>query len=146
MASVDRNGASLRRAELAQIHIAAKQLGIDRDTYEAMLHAVARVRSAGDLDWSGRKRVLEHLRHLGWAPGFNKTSPRIRKLLALWAELHNLGAVADRSARSLNVFCKRQTGVDRIEWLDRRPAELETLTESLKSWIARVKRGADARE
>jgi len=62
MDSVDRNGASLRRAELAQIHIAAKQLGIDRDTYEAMLHAVARVRSAGDLDWSGRKRVLEHLR------------------------------------------------------------------------------------
>jgi len=124
----------------------AKQLGIDRDTYEAMLHAVARVRSAGDLDWSGRKRVLEHLRHLGWAPGFNRTSPRIRKLLALWAELHKLGAVADRSARSVNVFCKRQTGVDRIEWLDRRPAELETLTESLKSWIARVKRGADARE
>ncbi|MCE2646588.1 MAG: regulatory protein GemA [Burkholderiaceae bacterium] len=111
MASVERNGAALRRAELAQIHIAAKQLGIDRDTYEAMLHAVARVRSAGDLDWSGRKRVLEHL----------------------------------RPARSLNVFCKRQTGVDRIEWLDRRPAELETLTESLKSWIARVTRGADAR-
>lgn len=144
-ATVDRDGAAVRKAELAQIHIAAQQLGMDRETYEAMLQAVARVRSAGALDWSGRKRVLDHLRHLGWAPGFNKASPRIRKLLALWNELHKVGAVSDRSARSLNAFCKRQTGVDRIEWLDRRPAELETLTESLKSWLARVQRQAESR-
>ncbi len=55
-----------RRRDLATIHIAAKQLGMDRETYEAMLWAVARVHSAKDLDDGGRKRVLEHLRAVGF--------------------------------------------------------------------------------
>jgi len=55
----------IRQKELGAIHIAAKQLGLDRDAYEAMLWTVARVRSAADLDWAGRKRVLDHLAACG---------------------------------------------------------------------------------
>ena len=57
-----------RRAELAKIHIAMKQLGLDRDTYEAMLWTIARVRSAGDLNAEGRHQVLEHLKSRGFTP------------------------------------------------------------------------------
>lgn len=55
------SAADLRKRELAQIHIARQQLGMDDDIYRDMLWSVARVRSAADLDWVGRKRVLDHL-------------------------------------------------------------------------------------
>jgi phage gp16-like protein len=35
----------LRRRELAKIHVAKKQLGLDDGTYREMLHAVAGVRT-----------------------------------------------------------------------------------------------------
>lgn len=57
-----------RGRDLALIHIAAQQLGLDRGTYEDMLFAVARVRSAADLDFAGRQAVLAHLKSRGFRP------------------------------------------------------------------------------
>ena len=57
---------TVRNKELAQIHIARQQLGMDDDAYRDVLWTVARVRSAADLDWSGRKRVLDHLKACGF--------------------------------------------------------------------------------
>lgn len=56
---------------LAQIHIAKKQLGMNEDTYRAMLWGVARVHSAADLDHAGRAKVLAHLK----ASGFKSRPP-----------------------------------------------------------------------
>ena len=39
---------------------------MDDDAYRDVLWTVARVRSAADLDWSGRKRVLDHLKACGF--------------------------------------------------------------------------------
>ena len=68
----------IRKSELAQIHIAKQQLGIDDDTYRAMLWTVARVNSAADLDFSGRKKVLDHLKAKGFKkkPAKGYKSPR----------------------------------------------------------------------
>lgn len=57
-----------RSRELAAIHAAARELGMDDDSYRAMLWTVARVRSAADLDDAGRRAVLDHLRERGWRP------------------------------------------------------------------------------
>lgn len=57
-----------RRRELAKIHLAAKQLGMDRAAYEEMLWTVARTKSAGTLDAAGRARVLDHLKACGFKP------------------------------------------------------------------------------
>ena len=54
-----------RKAELAKIHIGKKQLLADEEAYRDMLEAVAGVRSAGDLDAEGRRKVLDHLRSCG---------------------------------------------------------------------------------
>lgn len=62
-------GALARNADLAAIHIAkadlmkAGHLAGD-DAYRDLLWAIARVRSAADLDHTGRKTVLEHLGRL----------------------------------------------------------------------------------
>ena len=57
-----------RRRELAQIHIAKKDLGIDEDTYRLMLRTIARVDSAADLNAEGRRQVIAHLKARGFKP------------------------------------------------------------------------------
>lgn len=55
-----------RQRELAKIHIAVAQLGIDDDTYRDMLRQVAGVESAAKLNALGRARVLDHLAKAGF--------------------------------------------------------------------------------
>lgn len=57
---------SVRNRELTHIHLAKQQLGMDDETYRNVLWTVARVRSAKDLDWAGRKRVLDHMKSCGF--------------------------------------------------------------------------------
>ena len=67
-----------RKNDLAEIHIAAKKLGMDTHDanaeceYRQMLWTIGRVRSAGDLDHAGRARVVAHLRQLMVARGLAK--------------------------------------------------------------------------
>ena len=84
-----------RRAELAKIHIGAKQLlGDDTDAYRDLVEAVTGKRSAGELDAAGRARLLEHLESRGAKFGrparerpkvrpSPETEPLIRKIDAL---------------------------------------------------------------
>lgn len=101
-----------RQAELAKIHIAKKQLGLDEDTYRDMLWTVARVRSAKELDGAGREAVLEHLKAQGFTgrrryPGrpHNIDSadrgPQLKKIEALLAEAGRPWAYADSIARRM---------------------------------------------
>lgn len=53
---------------LQLIHIAKSQLGMDDETYRAMLSTVAGVKSAKDLDGAGRDKVLQHLKRCGFKP------------------------------------------------------------------------------
>ncbi len=57
-AVIDRDGA--RKADLAAIHIAKKDLGWDTDHYRDILFSVCRVKSSAELDFTGRKRFLAH--------------------------------------------------------------------------------------
>jgi phage gp16-like protein len=68
-------GTAERNADLARIHIAKKQLGLDDDTYRDMLFSIGRVRSAGDLDFAGRRRVLEHLASRGFKSTAKRAAP-----------------------------------------------------------------------
>lgn len=69
-------GNDQRNAELAAIHVAKKQLGLDDDTYRAMLFSVARVSSAADLDHAGRQAVIEHMRKRGFKRSSEAARPR----------------------------------------------------------------------
>jgi len=73
-----------RNRELAAIHIAAQQLGLERDAYEGMLLAVGGPSarrggkiSAGHLDYVARHRVLDHLRACGAQRGKPNHESRI---------------------------------------------------------------------
>ncbi|BBE51189.1 hypothetical protein OYT1_ch1644 [Ferriphaselus amnicola] len=56
----------LRNRELALIHLAKRDLCLSDDEYRALLWSVARVNSSADLDWRGRKLVLDHFLSCGF--------------------------------------------------------------------------------
>ena len=109
---------NIRNRELAQIHIAKAQLGLDDDTYRDMLWTIGRVRSAGDLDHAGRRRVLEHLTSRGWKNDKPKNEwafidtaaqdkrPLLRKICAVCRDMKVGKAYAEGVA-------KRQHGIER---------------------------------
>jgi len=134
-----------RKRDLAAIHVAKKQLGMEDDTYRQMLWAIARVRSASDLDHAGRRRVLDHLK----ACGFKRTrpvanDPQSRKVRALWLGLKDLGALSDASEKALNAFLLRQTGAKALQWAS--SEQLSKAIESLKAWQRRARLGAPGDE
>lgn len=134
----------IRRREMAQIHIAKAQLGLDDETYRSMLWSIARVRSSKDLDWTGRKKVLDHLKQCGFKVKPGKAAKtrvlasddQSRKIRALWLELAQAGAVRDPSETALASFVRRHTGVEALQWLS--GPQASRMIEHLKRWRARV--------
>ena len=105
-----------RTKELAKIHIAAKQLGLEGETYRNMLWVVARVRSSKDLDDYGRKQVIAHLKKCGASftqkrrtrPAEEKAS-QVSKIRALLINDQRPDTYAD-------AMSQRMFTVDRFEW------------------------------
>lgn len=132
-----------RNTDLAKIHIARQQLGMNDDDYRAMLLTIGRVKSSAQLDVYGRSRVLAHLASLGWKPSPRgkprravSAQPQDKKIRALWLELAVKGAVRDRSEDALLSYVRRLTGCDRLEWITSKQASI--VIESLKSWLSRA--------
>jgi hypothetical protein len=138
-----RTGTQLRNAELAQIHIAKSQLGLSDEEYHDILWTVARVKSSKDLDWSGRKKLIDHLKRCGWKPSAPKkakaTTPvasgQPGLVLSLWSELHAAGKVRDASDKGLGGWLKRNGWPERAEWLDGH--QINRAIEALKKWLDR---------
>lgn len=143
MTFAKRSGTQLRNAELAQIHIAKTQLGLDDETYRAVLWTVARVQSSKDLDWTGRKKLLEHFKARGWKPAAPKKAKATKPVsegqeglvVALWSQLHAAGKVRDPSDAALGSWMRRNGWPERVAWLDN-PQTTQAI-EALKKWLKR---------
>jgi hypothetical protein len=124
----------LRGAELAKIHIAKKQLGLDDEAYELMVWEVSRyfrpdfpVTSSGDMTSAERKALLQKMQSMGAHSGPPKgekpifgdsNEPHVRKRYACAYQLNRDGAIAPSNpARWLRKFVKRLTGVEVPRWL-----------------------------
>lgn len=68
--------------------------------------------------------------------GSMEREAQIKKIRALWLELHQLGVVKDPSELSLAKFVKKMTGVDCHVWLNLEKAS--NVIEHLKKWRVRV--------
>ncbi len=120
---------SNRNNDLAMIHIAKAQLGLDDDTYRSMLYTLARVYSAADLDYAGRMKVLEHMKSKGGfksassKPAVNKQKQAlIGKIAALIADMKLTWAYVDGIAKQMY---KR----DKVQWCT--PYELRGIVTAL---------------
>lgn len=132
----------MRNASLAKIHIARKDLGLDEDSYRAILLRVAGADSAAKLGAAGHAAVLAEFQRLGWKAspkefnGKRSGKPGVRLIFGLWTELGNLGLVTP-TRPALFAFVKRQTGVDNPDWLT--PVDVNKVIEGLKAMRRRAK-------
>lgn len=129
-----------RKRELAQIHIAVSELGWSDEDYRSILQAKTGKRSAGELDGTGRKRFIEHLKACGWN-GHKKPAPTQKyskqqwHVRMLWKDLAKAGALDDASDTALNAFVGRLVGVSDLKFLG--TSEASKVIETLKSWLKR---------
>lgn len=148
-------GGDLRARELAAIHTGRRKLGWDDETYRDVLAQLAGgKRSAKDLTTEERRRVLDRMRDLGFAPVAGKPAGRTRRKPAaepagqwdlareLWAQLGEVADLKDPSEAGLRRFLERQTKKSRPEWCS--PQELNKVVEGLKAWLARERAKGDA--
>lgn len=143
--SIDR-GAERRNKELARIHVGKKHLGLDEETYRALLERVAGKRSAADLDGPGRAAVLREMGRLGFKvesaadrkrkfagrPREVGARPMLRKVEALLADARRPWGYAHAMAKSMFT-------VTRVEWL--RDDQLHKLVAALQTDALRHGRG-----
>lgn len=131
----------IRTRELAMIHIAKKDLGLDDDTYRAMLWTVAHVRSSSDLDQAGRANVLKHLKTCGWKPkssGFKIEPPKNVKLssVALVGKIGALLTVLQKPWAYADGMAKNMFNVEKLTWCT--PQQLHKMVAALEIAKARV--------
>ena len=136
-----------RRAMVAKIHIARKELALAEDTYRAILSRVTGHASSTACSDKQLGAVLAEFERLGWTlkgTGTRRTSGEswVRMIYAIWGELAPLlDAATDDTLRA---FVRRQTksrknpeGISDPKWLDAQ--EGRKVIEGLKGWLARVK-------
>jgi len=111
-----------RRSLLAKVHIAAKTLGLDDDTYRDMLSALTGQRSAGPLTDRQLVQVIAALRKRGWddtdpRPARKRPTPRATPGTApLLGKIEALLADAGRPWTYAVAMVKRMYGVEKLEW------------------------------
>jgi len=117
-----------RKAELARIHIARAEKGMSDDEYRYMLHTVAGVTSAADLDARGRRAVLDHLCenpprppfHKGGRfpyPGEPKNMDRFGDKKAQLEKIRALLTVGGKPWAYAHALARNICKVDKIEWV-----------------------------
>lgn len=127
-----------RKAALAQIHIAKKQLGLDDDTYRQMLQSLTGKQSCSGMVISELKAVLRHLKKCGFKnkqprfgqrpnPGVTR-QPLMNKVEALLAD----NGLHWNYAHSM---AQRMFKVEKIDWLD--PHQLRKLVAALEINVRR---------
>lgn len=133
-----------RQKYLQLIHIAAKQLKLDEDTYRQLLKNLTDQSSAKALSTTELERVLNVLKRQGFRIHSHQNSattqtyfPQLQKIRALWHQMASEEIVRDSSEQAMNSFIKRETGIDSPQWLNSQQAS--QVIERLKKWQQRTK-------
>jgi len=122
-----------RAKDLARIHLAKKELGLDDDTYRDLLQSLTGQRSAAGLDAKGRWKVMQHLAQAGaksargdhpGKPAIVRTdkAPLISKIEAQLAE-------AGRPWAYVHAMAKKMFKHDQIQLCD--PDQLRRIVAAL---------------
>ena len=138
---------------IAAIHALKSKLQLSDDDYRALLASLTGKTSSKALQPAQLLAVREHMQSLAERMGVAKptrrrplsqaefdrvkkqTSPKERKVWALWHQLGRDGLVQNTSAQALNAWVDRQVGVSALRFCT--GAQLDTLIEAAKAWQER---------
>jgi phage gp16-like protein len=128
-----------KRTQLAQIHIAKKELGLGEENYRGMLRELYRRESSADLSERQAADLIDHFRRLGWRPrrGPHRLASRaqIGLIYVLWHKLEEAGALEHPGLDALASFVAHRTGKENLHRLDAQ--EASRVIEGLKKWLER---------
>lgn len=139
-----------RRAMMAKIHIAKKQLGLQDADYRAILLRVIGRNSSRDATDGQLRTLLTEFKRLGFKDQSRASSEKswVRKVFAIWADLAPL--LDDATDETLAAFVKRQTksarnpaGISRPEWLTSETAT--PVIQGLQGWLQRERAKRDGK-
>lgn len=121
-------------SSLAKIHIAKSQLGLDDETYRAILARIAGVRSAKDLSPRQIGAVIAEFVRLGWVPKVAQKAFRTKPNPAtdrrnLVSKIEAFLAEANRPWEYVDSMALRMFKVEKVEWCD--PKQLRGLVAAL---------------
>lgn len=138
------DGDPRRRAMLAKVHIAPKQLGMDDESYRALLRRVTGQITARDCDNRQLEALIAEFTRLGFRAvasprraGRPKPAdhPVARKARAMWISLGLLCAVRHPEEPALEAFARRQLGCERFQWANQ--SQADRIIEALKAMAER---------
>jgi phage gp16-like protein len=121
------------RNDLAKIHIAKKELGLDDATYRGILWERYHRGSAAELSASQAADLIDLFREKGWRP----VSAGQRGLIhVLWHKLETAGAIRHPGEPALSTFIEHATGKNDLKRLT--VHEASRVIEMLKKWLERA--------
>lgn len=128
---------------IAAIHVLKSKLQLSDDDYRALLYQLTGKASSKLMSEAQRRQVRDHLQHLTECMGLAAacaqakadTSPKERKVWALWHQLGRAGRISSTSAQALNAWVQRTVHVSALRFTT--DAQLDTLIEALKKWQER---------
>jgi phage gp16-like protein len=140
-------GFAQRNKLIALIHVGKKELGLDDPSYRQLLLSYGGKDSSRLLNHTQLQSVLKRMRDLGFATHEPEKKPIQRYaptgsqssaehlLYNLWEKLHVSGKVTQNTEAALCAWLKRQTGIERVEWLSSQ--KLSKCIEAAKQWLNR---------
>lgn len=136
-----------RRKLLGLVHIAPKQLGLDDDSYRAIMLRETGHMSAADCTVPQLEKAVREFRRLGFSSTPNRPGRAVRparadhavarKARVLWISLAHLCAIdtapqaAIKGDAALETFGRRQLGCERLQWANQTQAD--KLIEAIKA-------------
>ena len=123
------------RSDLAKIHIAKKELGLDDATYRGVLWDRYHRESAAELSDSQAADLIDLFRQKGWRPASGGQRGLIH---VLWHRLEDAGRIEHPGEEALLAFLKHVSGKEDLRRLTVHDAS--RAIEILKQWNERVGR------
>lgn len=140
----------LHQKQIALVHVAKKQLGLDEDSYRDILRRHGGAESSADLDAAGFQGVMARLTALGFRSTWVKrtfgnragmASPaQVRYIRDLWAKI----APDDKKEAGLNAWLTKYHGVSALRFID--AETVQKVLPGLKNMAARADQGGPSPE
>lgn len=115
-------GDAFRRRDLAKIHLAKKELGLQDDAYRELLKGVTGKTSSADLTATERMELIRSLEKLGaksTAKPYPGRPPKPKADVAsLTRKIEAQLTEAKRPWAYANAMAKRMFGVEMVQWCD----------------------------
>ncbi|QQM29067.1 regulatory protein GemA [Martelella lutilitoris] len=133
----------------AIINIAKQQLGLDEETYRALLVRVTGESSLRAMTERQRIDVVEEMKRRGFRVRSGgkalpvSTKPYVRMIHALWKSCHRRGVISDGSRKALRSFVSARSPKDDPDFLTYE--EASPIIEALKVMEARGQEAGSAK-